>query len=122
MSLLNRLSNIFTKEVDAYAFEKIIYSSITDYVHDCGITTTTIYIPSYNIYTHYYDDMKEFIPYKSDKTFDENNKDYKNVRKIKISTSFASYLCDWYDAREKNKKWSNENKTYFDDITKIKVI
>jgi len=104
MSFLTRLSNIFTKEVDAYAFEKT------------GLTK--IYVPSYDIYAHYYSDTEEFIPYKSDKPFDENNKDYTNVRKIKISTSFLSYLCDWYHIREENKKWCDQNKSYFDEITK----
>ena len=118
MYLFTRISNMFIKQLDAYAFEKTVYASITDFVHDCWMTLTTVYIPSYDIYAHYYYDMKEFIPYKSDEPFDENNKDYKNVRKIKISTSFVGYLCDWYEAREENKKWSDENKTYFENVTK----
>lgn len=118
MSLLTRISNIFTNEVDAYAFEKTVYASTADFVHGDGVTVKSVYIPSYDIYAHYYDDVQEFIPYKSDETFDENNKDYQNVRKIKINTSFVGYLCDWYEARQENKKWCDENKSYFDTIIK----
>ena len=118
MSLSTRLSNIFTKELDGYAFEKTVYASNIDYVHDEGITVKTIYIPCYDMYAHYYPDMKEFIPYKSDKPFDENDKNYKNVQKIKIKSSFCGYLCDWYQIREENKKWSEKNIQYFYDVTK----
>ena len=117
MSLLTRLSNLFTRELDAYAFEKTVYASVDDYVHDGGCIITTIYVPSYEIYAHYYNDMKEFIPYKSEKTFEENCKDCKNIRKIKISTSFVSYLCDFYEIREEHKKWCDKNKEYFEGIT-----
>jgi hypothetical protein len=118
MSILTRLSNIFTKEVDAYAFEKIAYASVTDYVHGDGIVLKTIYVPSYDMYAHYYSNTEEFIPYKLNEPFDENNKDYTNVRKIKISTTFLANLCDWYELREENKKWCDQNKSYFDNITK----
>lgn len=118
MSLFTRVSNVFTKEVEAYAFEKTVYASSTDYAHDCGITLTTIYVPSYDMYAHYYYDMHEFIPYKSGEKFNENDETYQNVRKIKLNTSFIGYLCDWYEAREENKNWSEKNKTYFDIITK----
>jgi hypothetical protein len=37
MSILIRLSNIFTKEIDAYAFEKTVYASFDDYNHGGGI-------------------------------------------------------------------------------------
>jgi hypothetical protein len=118
MSILTHISNIFTKKVDGYAFEKTVYSSITDYIHNEGIIVKSIYIPRYDIYAHYYSYMKEFISYKLDKPFDENNKDYYNVRKIKISISFCEYLCNWYKLCMENKKWSEQNKQYFDDITK----
>lgn len=118
MSIFIRLSNIFINEVDAYAFEKIVYESTTHFLNDWGFILTTVYIPSYDIYAHYCNDMKEFVPYKSNEPFDENNKDYKNVRKIKISTTFVGYLCDWYEVREEHEKWSVENKTYFENITK----
>ena len=60
MSLLTRLSNLFTRELDGYAFEKTVYASMDDYVHDGGCIITTIYVPSYEIYAHYYNDMKEY--------------------------------------------------------------
>jgi hypothetical protein len=124
MSIFTRLSNLFTKEIDAtkkidaYAFEKTVFTSIDDYVLGGGCIITTIYVPSYGIYAHYYNDMKEFIPYKLDEAFNENNEQYVNVRKIKISSSFCEYLCDWYEMREGNKKWCDKNKSYFDNITK----
>jgi hypothetical protein len=105
MSILDRLSNLFTKEVDAYVFDEIVNG-------------VTIYIPCYNMYGHYNSARKEFLPYRLDEVFDENNKDYNNVRKIKISTSFCNYLCDWYELCTENQKWSTQNKQYFDDITK----
>ncbi len=118
MSLFTRISNLFTKEVDGYAFEKTVYESVTDYVHGDGVVVKTIYVPSYDIYAHYYSNTVEFIPYKSVEPFNEFDETYKNVRKIKISPSFCGYLCDWYEIREENKKWCDQNKSYFDEITK----
>jgi hypothetical protein len=119
MSLyFNRFINFFSKEVDAYSYQVKTYDSIGDYVHDDGYITTRIYIPCYELYIHYYDDGKRFVSYKSSEKFNENDKDYTNVRKIKVNSSFINYMYDVFDMNEDVKKWSNEHKQYFDSITK----
>jgi len=115
-SIFTRIMNAFSNIVDAYAFEITRYHSIDDFVHDGGFTSTTIYIPIYDLYTHYYEEGKYFVVYKADTPFVESDENYKNIRKIKINYSFASYLDDWYDYTSENKKWSDKNKDYFDQI------
>lgn len=118
MFLLTRFMNMIGNSVDAYSFELNRYNSIDDYVHDGGFISTTIYIPQYNLYAHYYEEGQYFVTYNSDKPFDETDERYKNVRKIQINYSFASYLDDWNQATLENKKWSDKNKDYFNKITK----
>jgi hypothetical protein len=118
MSLLTRFMNMISNAVDAYAFELDRYDSIDDYIHGGGFTSTTMYIPQYDLYAHYYKERQCFVTYKSDKPFNETDESYKNIRKIKINYSFASYLDDWNQAITENRKWSDKNKDYFSQITK----
>jgi hypothetical protein len=64
----------------------------------------------YDLYTFYNEDCKKF---------DENNKNYQNIRKIKINTSFIhsfiNYLYDIYEIDEETRKWTE---FYFSEITK----
>ena len=96
-SIFTRVMNAFSGTVDAYAFERTLYDSIDDFVHDGGFRATIIYIPKYDLYSHYYEQGKYFVVYKADTPFDESDEQYKNIRKIKLDYSFASYLDDWYD-------------------------
>jgi hypothetical protein len=61
------------------------------------------YIKTYDIYEKYNLNHRDIDYIKI------NNKDYTNVRKIKISPSFLSYLCDWYEIRTENIKWCDQN-------------
>jgi hypothetical protein len=107
---------IFNSEYDAYTYDVIRYASLTDYVHDSGITYKTIYIPKYNLYCHYNDEYKRFIVYKLDEEFNERKSEYKNMRKVKISARFCLELFDEYKATEESKKISASYKDYFNDI------
>jgi len=119
MSLyFNRFINFFSREIDSYLFQVKTYDSIGDFVHDDGYMTTRIYIPCYELYITYYDGGKRFVPYKSSEKFDENDKNYTDVRKIKVNSSFVNYMLDIFDINEDVVKWSNEHKQYFDSITK----
>ena len=61
MSLLSRMKLLFTSELVAYTFQRQVYESIDDFVHGGGIIMKTIYVPYYDIYIHYYEQMKRFI-------------------------------------------------------------
>ena len=117
MSLLSRLKFTFTSELDAYTYDRLVYASIDDFIHDGGVNMKTVYVPYYNLYFHYYDQMDRFIVYKSTTPFDENNKEYKNMKKIKINTSFVHLMLDIYETDEETKKVSTEKKPYFDELT-----
>jgi hypothetical protein len=117
MSLyFTRFINFFVRELDAYLFQVKTYDSLGDFVHNDWYMTTRIYVPCYELYITYYNKDKRFVPYKSSDKFDENNKEY--IRKIKINSSFINYMLDIFDINEDTVKWSNENKPYFDLITK----
>ena len=118
MSLLSRLKLIFTSELDAYTYDRLVFASIDDFVHDGGMEMNTVYVPYYNLYFHYYDQMDRFIVYKSSEPFDENNKEYKNIKKIKINTSYFHLMLDIYETDEEIKKISKEKKSYFVELTK----
>jgi hypothetical protein len=118
MSLLSRLKLIFTPEIEAYTFDKKAYASIDDFVHDGGMVLKVIYVPYYDLYFHYYDEMKLFIAYKSSEPFNENNTKYTNMKKIKINTSFVHYMLDIYEIDEDTRKFSIDKKPYFDELTK----
>lgn len=78
----------------------------------------TVYVPYYNLYFHYNDQMNRFIVYKSSEPFNENNKEYTNMKKTKINTSFVHLMLDIYEIDEETKKLSKEKKPYFDLVTK----
>jgi hypothetical protein len=96
----------------------VCYDSIGDYAHGDGYMLTRIYIPQYDLYCNYYPDGKRFVAYKSTTKFNECDKNYKNVRKIKLSSSFANYMYDIYEIDENTKKWSEQNKDYFAEVVK----
>lgn len=117
MSIFTRIYNFPTNaDVDAIAFDVTRYASMTDYVHDCGITSKTLYIPSFNLYCHYYDDGKKFVVYKTNETFNETKPEYTNIRKIKVTTKFCFNLEEQYQRDEESKQMAEENKEYFDNI------
>jgi hypothetical protein len=118
MSLyFNRFINFFSKEVDAYSFEVQTYDSLGDFVHNDGYITKRIYIPCYELYVNYYDNDEHFVAYKSTEKFN-GNENFMNIRKIKVKSSFVNYMLDVFDMNEEVKKWSNDNKQYYDRITK----
>jgi hypothetical protein len=115
-TFFRRLANGFRNETDAYIFDKEVYESIGDFVHGDSLTIKTIYIPDYDLYVHYYESMGRFIVSKDKVKFDESNKEYKNIKKIKISTSFIGAMLDIYETDQDTKKLSEQNKYYYDSL------
>lgn len=118
MSILYlRLKSLFSSEMDAYVFDIMGYDSVTDMARCEGYLLRTIYIPYYDIYVHYYHVTKRFIVYKTNNTFNENNDSYKNIKKIKVSTTFINNMIDIFETDEETIKLSTELKPYFTSIT-----
>jgi hypothetical protein len=117
MALFKRFYNfIVNADLDAYMFDVECFASITDYVHGCGITMKTIYIPECNLYTHYYEDFKKFVVYKSEDKFNEKDEKYSNMKKIKVKARFCFDLMDQYEMDEYQKMFAEKNKDYFNGI------
>lgn len=117
MSIFSRIYNFATNaDYDAYSFNVTRYASMTDYIHDCGCEYKTLYIPSFNLYCHYYIDGKKFVVYKMNETFNEKNPEYTNIRKIKVTTKFCFEMEEQYQRDEESKQMAEKNKEYFDNI------
>ena len=115
MSILSRIYNFATNaDLDAFVFNVTRYVSMTDYVHNC--VYKTLYVPEFNFYCHYYDDGKKVVVYKTEEPFNEQNPEYTNMRKVKVSARFCFELDEQYQRDEETKQMAEDNKEYFDNI------
>ena len=111
---LNRIKNMFSSTMTAYVISREVYDSTGDFVHGDGYIIKAIYIPEYDLHCHYYTDCEKFVAYKTIDPFNKN--DHPNIKEIKISSSFANYIHDLYEMDQETKKWSKNNKEYFDKL------
>ena len=117
MSIFSRIYNFaINANLDAYMFDVMRYASMTDYVHDCGCEYKTLYVPEFNFYCHYYDDQKKFVVYKLEEPFNEQNPEYMNMRKVKVSARFCFELIKQYERDEESKQMAENKKEYFDKL------